>query len=171
MKRIIFLLTLCFSMAWVNGQSIERQVIASAGGSFSNSSYNISWTLGEAVTGTVGNGMEILIQGFQQPDTCKGCVVGIEEELQAFPSNFIQVFPNPTEGELTVRFGEQARQLGLVYLLIDSRGRTILEHPINSFQREAKVDMSFLTSGIYQLVIQGWDSGTRYVTKIKNINP
>ena len=53
-------------------QSIDRQVISSAGDYSDNGSIKVSWTLGEPVIETFTNGNITLTQGFQQPDD-EGC--------------------------------------------------------------------------------------------------
>ena len=47
-------------------QILERQVISSSGGEYSNTNLNLNFTLGEAVTETFQNSGLILTQGFQQ---------------------------------------------------------------------------------------------------------
>jgi len=73
MKNLLFLilavLTLNLRLSTLNcfAQTLERQVISSSGGEYSNINLNLNFTVGEAVTETFGNTSLILTQGFQQP--------------------------------------------------------------------------------------------------------
>jgi large repetitive protein len=61
---IAFLCISTFSLA----QSIQRQVINSAGGTFTNGGITLTTNIGEAVIGTISNNGITLRQGFLQPD-------------------------------------------------------------------------------------------------------
>ncbi|MCB9168856.1 MAG: hypothetical protein H6597_03310 [Flavobacteriales bacterium] len=61
-----FLLAVCAIASLANAQTLERQVIATAGSSFTVGSLTVSTTLGEPFTATLSNGNHILTQGFQQ---------------------------------------------------------------------------------------------------------
>ncbi|WP_299715632.1 T9SS type A sorting domain-containing protein [uncultured Tenacibaculum sp.] len=50
----------------LSGQSIERSVTAASGGSLSNGTAEIDFTIGQLVSGTIENSNIILTQGFQQ---------------------------------------------------------------------------------------------------------
>lgn len=65
-----YILIFLFFLIEVNssGQSISRQVQAAGGKSFSDSSIQVSYTLGETFTQTFSNGVTSS-QGFQQPDS------------------------------------------------------------------------------------------------------
>lgn len=67
MKKI-FTLILSLALVQAFGQTPEivLQVVSSAGGTQTNGSITIDWTLGEPVIGDVSGGSIILTQGFQQ---------------------------------------------------------------------------------------------------------
>ena len=68
MKKIHFLFAfLCMSTLGM-AQSIQRQVINSAGGTFTNGGITLTSNIGEAVIGTISNNGITLRQGFLQPD-------------------------------------------------------------------------------------------------------
>ena len=68
MKKIHFLFAfLCISTLGM-AQSIQRQVINSAGGTFTNGGITLTSNIGEAVIGTISNNGITLRQGFLQPD-------------------------------------------------------------------------------------------------------
>jgi hypothetical protein len=60
--KIMFCLCLCFSQA----QTIERQVLGSAGTTLSNGTVSLDFTLGELAVTTITNGTTTLNQGFHQ---------------------------------------------------------------------------------------------------------
>ncbi len=68
MKRIYIISLLFISMS-----ALAQQVISSQGGSYSNASYSIDFTIGEVVTPTLSNTSYIVTQGFIQP------IVGMTE--------------------------------------------------------------------------------------------
>ena len=64
MKKIVYAMLLLSATSYC--QSIERQVIASAGTSWANSTAQLDFTIGEAVIGMHTNATATLTQGFQQ---------------------------------------------------------------------------------------------------------
>ncbi len=97
-KFLVFgLATLSFGFA-AQAQSLERQVIGSAGGYEEEAGYSLSFTVGEPVVETAIAGTLVLTQGFQQPDDVS---VGVNDVVK-FNMDYI-IFPNPTMDELTVQ--------------------------------------------------------------------
>jgi hypothetical protein len=97
LKRIAMLSSL-LAMISVNAmsQTLERQVLASAGNVSTVSNLEISYTIGEAVITTATTADIILTQGFQQPYF----VVIPDDAL--FP--WLVFYPNPTNGDAIARF-------------------------------------------------------------------
>ena len=91
---------LLWGIAGFSQLSLDRQVIGTTGGYGQVGTLSLSYTMGEMSTKTAitTNGMLILTQGFQQPDT--GFFVGIEKPI-AFPVEYT-IYPNPTSGVLRV---------------------------------------------------------------------
>lgn len=84
MKRNILGLLLLLSLHWVSGQNISKRAISAGGGYFSNSNFNVSSTLGETFTATIGGGL-VLSQGFQQKASVDS---GVYLNLTAFIQGF-----------------------------------------------------------------------------------
>jgi hypothetical protein len=84
MKRTILGILFIFSLHCVSGQNISRRAISAGGGYFSNSDINVSSTLGETFTATIGSGL-VLSQGFQQKASVDS---GIYLNLTAFIQGF-----------------------------------------------------------------------------------
>lgn len=68
-------------------QNIERQVIGSAGQSFSNATLSMDFTVGELVVTTITDGSSILTQGFHQGEIQLSINVGILAYLQGTAIN------------------------------------------------------------------------------------
>ena len=84
MKRTILALLFLLSLHWANGQNISRRAISAGGGYFSNSTFNVSSTLGETFTATIGGNL-VLSQGFQQKASVDS---GVYLNLTAFIQGF-----------------------------------------------------------------------------------
>lgn len=120
MKNLLVLgiFTLGFSAA-SNAQSLERQVIGSAGGYEEESGYSLSFTVGEPVVETAISGSLVLTQGFQQPDDI---TVGIKEMVKINMDYLI--YPNPTMDNLTVQLTSD-KAVEVYISLHDMAGRQI----------------------------------------------
>ncbi|MFD0861940.1 dockerin type I domain-containing protein [Sungkyunkwania multivorans] len=68
MRKITFFLAAVLTAGSLMAQSIERQVVASAGSTISNGSITMDFTVGELAVSTISNGSITLTQGFQQGD-------------------------------------------------------------------------------------------------------
>ena len=93
-----YLITLFFSLLGINLQAqIEssRDVIGSSGSEFSNTTLQMSFTVGESFTLSLQND-GIHTQGFQQSDRWFTTVSQLHE------SQF-QLFPNPASNEITIQ--------------------------------------------------------------------
>jgi hypothetical protein len=94
---LITLLGLLMSFPAI-AQSLEREVVASGGNSFSGSNASVEWTSGEATIATLSGGSNLLTQGFHRT---KLSVVALDEP--AITGNYgIKVFPNPVQEQLFV---------------------------------------------------------------------
>ena len=81
-------------------QSLERQVIGTAGDYVENGDISLSYTVGEPIIETAITGTLILTQGFQQPDAQKTSS-GIDQDVAGIEVGF-NVFPNPATDILHV---------------------------------------------------------------------
>jgi hypothetical protein len=78
------------------GQSIERQVIGSAGTVFSNNNISMSFTVGETMVSSYNNGSHWLTEGFQQglfdPISSVDQVDFIDIGVSLYPNPFMENF-------------------------------------------------------------------------------
>jgi hypothetical protein len=141
MKNIITILFIALPIG-VFGQSIDRQVVAAGGDYFEAASTNISWTLGELVTGNLDNGDLYFTQGFHQGNLM---VTFVGEKPIAFA---LKAYPNPVVNVLII----ESEKLDLSYRLIDVQGNILENGIISSTSHE--LDLSPLPSGIYFLWVE-----------------
>ncbi len=88
-------------------------------------------------------------------------VVGLDEH--AF-SNSLVVYPNPTEGKLSIEFNEM--QTGIETRLLDMSGRVVL---LKRFESAEKIELSFEgQSGIYFLEIKNAE-GQKTIVKVDKL--
>ena len=152
MKKILVYCSLLIVWFPAQPQSIENDVVATAGTHFDNvCGVKLSWTLGEAVTSTVTDGSWIITQGFHQP-WGQG-VVGVEYPKSAQVS--LYVYPNPMDNELLVTIDNNKDQL--VFSLYDISGRLIHQKEISPGQRTLDLPVQWLAAGSYLLQVNSID--------------
>jgi len=122
----------------VPAQTLQNEVVAAGGESYSTSTAGLDWTLGETVVESWSNGVK-LAQGFHQ-------VFELATPVFERPcSNIeIKVYPNPATDWLAL---ETDAYQPLTATLYDLYGRTLLT-PQFGLQTE-KLDLSALPPGTY----------------------
>lgn len=138
-KNVLTALMLACIVTGVFAQpSIERSVVASGGGTYSNgSTLSLDYTIGEPVITTVSSIGNILTQGFQQPFSSVNVSVNEETqndlELSLWPNpavNFAEICIYAKAGEkVNIRLVDLlGRNIGETNETADSRGvlRTIM---------------------------------------------
>lgn len=161
MKRL-FLPAVLFATMTVPtaAQQFSPQVIATTGGYRATNGIQLSWTLGEIATTTLGNNGLILTQGFHQP-------------LESLPSSVavsrsgeqrLMIYPNPAHDYLSVRAvggGSELIHVELSGMLGDRRIEAEGEDDV-------RLNISELPSGTYLVRIQG-ERGERPETHLITI--
>jgi Secretion system C-terminal sorting domain len=143
MKKItiISLAFTLFTSSTSFAQSIERQVIGSAGGSFSGT-FQLDWTAGETVTNTASSGSVILTQGFQQPPAVPNAIKSISTPMQ------LKVYPVPTSNEVNLIWTGEKPNFTLQLYSIS--GALLYSGNWNE-QNDFKIDLTSFSQGIYNL--------------------
>ncbi|SHI55233.1 T9SS type A sorting domain-containing protein [Pseudozobellia thermophila] len=147
MKRI-----LCYSLFVISyfavAQSIDRTVIASAGGFLAGPDAGIGFTIGESAVGYRANDLAV-DQGFW----AGGQIVVVpmfpeEEEVD------IVVYPNPVAERLTVFPGDH-KVLAMQLFSVDAK--RVLMKTTDGSQVRHVIDMGYMAKGVYilQLVLKG----------------
>ncbi len=146
MKNAFLLLILgliSYSAICDDSYNVDQNVMSSQGSCDSNSSYIISWTLGETIVETASStsaGYSIT-QGFQQPGLT---IIELQNEVNSTLSIEMTVYPNPTSGMLYLSTDEQD---DLSYQLIDVSGKMIFDNQIQSDLES--IDLSGLPAATY----------------------
>ena len=147
--RSISFLFLCFPI-FIFGQVTTPIVITNSGGTFSNSSVIMDFSIGELAVQTLQNN-EILTQGFHQGDlkvTTAIFNLGIKTKI----------YPNPTTNFIIVELEKNVNADIKVY---DINGKIVIEDKLND-ENEKQLDFSFLKQGNYLLNINIADKQSVY---------
>ncbi|MGD0341896.1 MAG: T9SS type A sorting domain-containing protein, partial [Bacteroidales bacterium] len=143
MKRYIFILIT--SLIVLNASVQAQQVIASAGGYYTNTPANLtlSWTLGETIIPSypVNNGLQ-LTTGFQS--VLRSVIV--EENIDN-PVK-VTVFPNPAGDYLNISFADPL-DAEVNMMVIDTQGRLFKTQKIEAATSEIQLNFQDLPSGVY----------------------
>lgn len=120
-------------------QSIDRQVLASAGKDFTATNGSLEFTLGETVTNT----MLDVTNGFHQPVFSITRVNQLSEELG------LSIFPNPSNQVVFVKFN--TLQQHTLIELCDVSGQVLQSNQLDGYQQS--IDLNVYANGAYYLKI------------------
>jgi len=157
MKTQLLVFFIVFSSLSGLCQSLDREVIASAGKSSQNLNFQLNWTLGEVATNTISSEAYILSQGFHQPHVLSSSI-GINE----FPGLSVRIYPNPVINIITINLsscGEGKR----IIELIDMSGRVRFYEETNA--QETEINLLGFEKGLFILRIH--DSNGKYLDSFK----
>jgi len=162
-KRMKFLTALSLAALPFLGvaQSIEPQVIASAGEHFDNGTTQLSWTLGEVMIDTYDNGTNILTQGFHQTELT---VTSVEETLANIRLN---MYPNPTSELLNIDLGNNESDINLQ--LFDMSGKLVHSDKIEAYQTKYFLPMNKVATGNYLVRMQSVDGKMNTTHKVMKV--
>ena len=145
MKTIFYLLFLVIWTCNVSGQSLNPEIVSSAGETYQGSSMQIDWTLGELSIVTIQNASKQITQGFHQPIYTITSVNELPQELGE-----VNVYPNPTSGIIMIKINLDNTQNVRVQL-IDFNGKLIWTKKENGSQIEWDESIKNLPNGTYFL--------------------
>lgn len=133
--------------------SIERQVVASTGGTWSNGSFNLDYTVGDFVVTTINNTTNYLTQGFQQPTVL---TISIKEHPK---SNMdISVYPNPSTDYLNIKIINTSGNISIVLFDVTGQRMFTKEYSNASAELFTTIDMKHYATGTYYLRIINSDN-------------
>ncbi|MBC7864735.1 MAG: T9SS type A sorting domain-containing protein [Bacteroidia bacterium] len=158
MRNLFLFFSFIFSLGIFCQSTTSPEVIASSGDYNSGPSASLSWTLGEIVTETVGNGANTLTQGFQQPFLQNTTGI-INLSTQA-----VSVFPNPVSDELFITLPKESEFS--VFIIKDLSGKEIHTEKIMPGFILQKVEMQNYTAGIYFIQILSSTGKSNSIFKI-----
>ena len=150
-KRTLFLFSLLSTIA-VSAQ----EVVSTQGDSYSNTSANINFTIGEVVINTGTNGTNELTQGFHQTNWN---FVGMEDYSPGFEAS---VFPNPTSEVLNIRTSsfENVR-----YTLYNAQGKLLIQEIL--FAEQTPIQVGQLAPGSYSIILNNQTQNLKTFKLIK----
>ena len=152
MKRKFCIAALLLVTIPAFSQIKQSEVVSASGGFGEKNGYSASFTIGEAVTGTLTAGNLIVVQGFQQG------YIEVQEEvtppssvLEEFSAANVTVYPNPVR---TMAFVELTNTdvEGCVVKCFDMAGRALSEDTFGEDNR-LPIDMSALPQGAYLIKV------------------
>lgn len=165
MKKVfIFIVVVLFiygTNAHAQLPSVERYVVASSGGTWTNgTSLEVDYTIGDIAVTTLNNSNNFLTQGFQQP--LEGGVFINEDENGVM----ITTYPNPVRTILTIRIFNSTEP-GFDAELFDLFGQQVAKYSVlcdNSGTSAFTFDMQGLAAGTFFLHLT---VGNNFVKNIK----
>lgn len=151
MKTKLKLVILLFSSLGLFAQTIDRQVIASAGNTISNANHKVTFTIGESIVGKIQNGT-IINQGFLA-GASSGSTLAVDEQLL---STAIKVYPNPVSEILSIDLNDVAGDIKV--LMYSLSGQLIKTVKLNA--QKNTLNVSHLQSGMYLVNLHFSDNKT-----------
>ena len=137
MKKLITLLALSSAL-----KTTAQEIVATQGDSYSNTTANIDFTIGEVIIDTGSDGNNYITQGFHQSSWN---FTGLEDYA---PNYEVSIFPNPTSEILNIKTSVFEN---VTYTLYDAQGKLIIQNILSTEQTPIQVGQ--LTTGKYSLIL------------------
>lgn len=130
-------------------QVLVRQVVASSGGSGTASGISFEYTIGEAVVTTVTNGVDMLSQGFNQPEVIPLPGQGVNPLINAL------LFPNPAATASKLQF-DLLSPASVTLLVINSAGQVMYQEIKQYGQGRVTISLPVnrFAAGIYTVLLK-----------------
>ena len=148
MRTTLLILLGMLAVYTLPAQTLERQVLASAGETFTGSNATVEMTTGELAIATFSSSASILTQGFQQT---RLTVTAVDDQVipDLHASYEIKVYPNPVQDQLF--FEITGDLLPVRTILSDMRGKFVAEQPEIQMGQRHSFPMQQLADGMYFL--------------------
>ena len=160
-KIIISIIALCFANNLI-AQSIQRNVIASAGNTATSGTVVLSSTVGETFTNKLSSANNIITQGFQQGNIIVARLSESEGKSENESENFanksllnqsgeiaLKIFPNPTTDFVNIT-SESAEQIN--FIVLDASGKLIQQ--LQHTAQQTQIDFTKLNASTYFIIAQ-----------------
>lgn len=148
LSRGLLMFLLSVSVCGVKAQTIEPEVIATAGDVFSDGTNTLEWTMGELSIESFDNGSNVLTQGFHQPYAEPSAVLERSFDWK--------VYPNPSNGQnIYVVWSGSERPESLVLYNLSGKEVRRVNTPLGT----TSIVLNFpdIEDGMYLLVVQNED--------------
>ena len=153
MRHVIFVFVFFFS-----GSAYSQTVISSAGKTSSSANFIVSWSVGETLVATLGNGNNNLTQGFHQPLLVDVVPTSLEDDMLLD----MVAYPNPTYDKVFFKGGDPT---GTYHIrLVDKLGRVLDQMSVPASKLE--VEMGRYTNGAYLIEVVEDKSERRVIFNI-----
>ena len=140
------------------GSAYSQTVISSAGKTSSSANFIVSWTVGETLVATLGNGNNNLTQGFHQPLLVDVVPTSLEDDMLLD----MVAYPNPTYDKVFFKGGDPT---GTYHIrLVDKLGRVLDQRSVPASKLE--VEMGRYTNGAYLIEVVEDKSERRVIFNI-----
>ena len=152
--------TMIFSIGFMllaSAQSIDKQVVATAGNTSSNASHKLTTTIGEPIVGLKSTTVSIS-QGFLA-GAATNETLSIETLID---SPTVKIFPNPVTDSVHISMPNNTEQVTTT--IYDITGKLITEQTTNSELQTLNV--SAFNKGVYMIQLQFKDSNKIKTFKI-----
>ena len=133
-----------------------QEVISTQGESYSNTSANIDFTIGEVIIDTGTDGSHDLTQGFHQTNWN---FLGVEDHA---PNYEAVIFPNPTQDVLNIKTSVFEN---VTYTLYDAQGKLVMQDILSAEQ--TPIQVSQLAPGSYSLTLKNETQNLKTFKRVK----
>ncbi len=144
MRKLIFMVVALAMTHLAISQTASLELISSSGDSFSNTTYQLDWSVGECVTATHSAGNLVITQGFHQNP------YEITTEIDLFPKIKMTVYPNPISNLISLKV-ESSKVESLRYTITDLSGKVLQTSEIKSDLEQ--INFSSYAVGTYLISI------------------
>ena len=141
-QRLLFI-SILLVVTKTQAQTLERTVVATAGGPINNTEVNLNFTIGEPIVGQVTGIAYSLDQGFWA-----GYLV--LEPLTENPMGEIEIFPIPVKDELTI-VPNGNELIGIQ--VFDLSGKLLLNTINTNNATQIQLPLEHLSNGVYVLQV------------------
>ncbi len=156
MKRLINLFLMILSPLFMQSQSIERQVTASAGNYIQNPIGSLTYTVGEPIIVLGTDGTKSLLQGFQQPTYSTTTSIFQNDSEEGCKFAF---YPNPIAQIVNVETALQDE----AFEVFDANGKSYGHFKMSN----SVLNVSALATGIYFIKVNCNAQKAQYYKFIK----
>lgn len=163
MKKVLTLTFLLYSYC-VFSQTLQNDVIASAGDSDTTEQYIVSWTVGESFVETYSNTNCVSTLGFQQSFFCTLKIPELNET-----GFIINVYPNPTVDFINIEIQSASLKYDYEIELTDMYGHVLRDYQVINNQ-VLRIDLRFISTGFIIMKIIHKESSSHKTFKIVKTN-
>jgi Secretion system C-terminal sorting domain len=158
MKKLFSLFGVFFLLNFAVAQQINPYVINSSGQSFSTTSAQLSFNIGEIAITKISGANNSITQGFLQPKTTM-----LSVEKNELTNNY-SVFPNPTSN--VIYFKLKGIPVNYQIKLIDDLGKIVYSGNLTNNE----LSLAAYNNGLYQVIITDKQQKVIFKTSISKIN-